>query len=289
MFAYVGGEGLERYETFIDARDISGEEEEMPVEGTELTPDQQERARQLLTERGAQKLAEMETQLSFEAEILTPVKSASPFVYEEDYKLGDRVPVYNEKWGVTMDTRITEFKEIHEPSGFVLEATFGPAQPTLLKKIQEKFSELENIEKQEASQYSHPDTHPADIIEENSLRRFVTDDQISSWNNKMDSALTTLNLTLTNGASGGTRVPRVKKVGRIVQLIGNVSGVSVGTNFATLPSGYQPSEIQVLRDGVCREKCGAVTQYGRQPAAPVSRKRNDPARPVEYPFHRIKE
>lgn len=271
-FAYVGGpgegverevvqlgwtSGLERFETFLDARDISDDPE---AEGQVPVP-------QRLQERGEQKLQEMQALLSFEAEILTPVANQSPFTYETDYHLGDRVDVYNDKWNVTMAPRITEFKEIHEPAGFSLEATFGPAQPTLITKIRDKFAEIDSLEKQEANglspdrkakldgiedganNYAHPETHPAEIIIPDASRRFVTDSQIVSWNAKMDSALTTLNLTLINGATVGTRQPKIKKAGRTVQLTGTLSGLAIGTNFATLPTGYRPSENQVFSIG----------------------------------------
>lgn len=171
-FGYVGGQGegvdrevvtvgessgLERFETFIDARDVDSSD--------------------TLTERGEQKLSEMETQLSLEAEILTPVtrdayeyshdgylqpaqpvghyerkqQQITPFQYEKDFDLGDTVPVVNKRWGVTMTSRITEFREIHEPGGFRLDATFGPARPTLISKIKDRFDELSGVEKQEAA------------------------------------------------------------------------------------------------------------------------------------------
>ncbi|MCT2137136.1 hypothetical protein M3E13_14660, partial [Oceanobacillus kimchii] len=163
---YVGGqgEGVERkivkvgdskgfdlHETFIDARDIgegSGENEE------ELT---EEEIEQLLIDRGQQKMREFETTFYLEAQILTPTINnnsgrftmRTPFEYEKDFRLGDTVEVFNKRWNITMDAPITEFKEIHEANGFVLEAVFGEAQPTLIKKINDKFNELLGVDKQE--------------------------------------------------------------------------------------------------------------------------------------------
>lgn len=136
--------GWDRIETFVDARDIGTEDEESEEE---LTEDEIE---EMLIDRGQKKMKEMETIFSLEAEILTPVKKATPFQYEKDFDLGDRVQVVNKSWGLTMTAPITEFLEIHEPSGFRLEATFGQSRPTLLTKIKDKFNELEGIEKQEA-------------------------------------------------------------------------------------------------------------------------------------------
>lgn len=106
--------GLDRIETFIDARDIS--------EGTDLPA------------RGQQKLSEMSAIQTFDSEILTD----GPYQYREDWDLGDIVTAMNRKWGVTMDARITEVKEIFEPGGFRLEATFGSNIPTLVEKIKKE-------------------------------------------------------------------------------------------------------------------------------------------------------
>ncbi|MCJ0932542.1 hypothetical protein MST22_15450, partial [Virgibacillus halodenitrificans] len=132
--------GWDRIETFIDARDVGeGEEDE------KLTPEQIE---QQLTERGQSKMSEMGTIYTLEAEILTPTQE-SPFQYEKDFDLGDKVDVVNKSWGLKMTAPITEFMEIHEPGGFRLEGTFGRSRPTLISKIKNKFDELDGVEKQE--------------------------------------------------------------------------------------------------------------------------------------------
>lgn len=132
--AYVGGQGegvertivevgeelhgLDRHEVFIDARDIENDLD--------------------LPARGQQKLLEMTRLQSFESEILTK----GTFEYKKDWDLGDMVTVVNPKWGITMETRIVEAKEIYESSGFKLEATFGDTIPTLADKIK---SEIQAI------------------------------------------------------------------------------------------------------------------------------------------------
>ena len=146
--------GLERIETFIDARDIEDDADLIP--------------------RGQQKLAELSNELYFEAQILSPVvrttyvdtfeSFVSPyqpnfkkerkqelytsFRYGEDYDLGDIATVQNRNWGVTMDTRITELTEIYEPGGFILEAGFGQQRPTLLSKIKDELKQYEGLLKQ---------------------------------------------------------------------------------------------------------------------------------------------
>lgn len=146
--------GLERFETFVDARDV--DEEDVDSE--------------TLEQRGLRKMKELENELFFEAEIMSPISKttysdefetfvhqAQPvykrekrtemvgtFVYEKDYNLGDIVTIMNRKWGVIVDRRITAFTEIYEASGFRLDAVFGQERPTLISKLKEKFNEIDN-------------------------------------------------------------------------------------------------------------------------------------------------
>lgn len=146
--------GIHLHEVFIDARDVGGTLETEEGEEIELTPEEEEA---ILIERGEQKMKEFETMFYLEAQILTPsirnvtndFAMSTPFEYEVDFRLGDIVQVFNKTWNITMDAPITEIKEIHESGGFILEATFGEARPTLIQKIKRKFNELEGIENQE--------------------------------------------------------------------------------------------------------------------------------------------
>lgn len=158
----VGGNvtGLDRIETFVDARDLD--------EATDLPT------------RGTQKLAEMQPLLTFENEIMTN----GPYEYGKDWDLGDIVTARNEKWKITHDFRITEVTEIYEPSGFRLDATFGTALPTLVDRLRQavdtpliehqdvptKTSELENdagfiteASIPDATTYVHTQTAPAAV------------------------------------------------------------------------------------------------------------------------------
>lgn len=154
--------GLARKELFVDARDIS---EETDIEGEDPLPRPPQEIINDLINRGEQKLAEMIQEIFLEAQIMAPTKTvdikkethfmtqfqiaesvkvteefASSFVYEVDYDLGDIVTIQNKDWGVTLDARITEIKEIYEPDGFKLEATFGNSRPTLISKIKQELS-----------------------------------------------------------------------------------------------------------------------------------------------------
>jgi hypothetical protein len=124
-------EGLSRIETFIDARDISEQDEDQ-----QALPEAEIIAK--LQQRGQQKLAEFAQEFFLEGQILTN----SPFEYEKDYDLGDIVTIQNREWGVTRDARITEIKEIYEPGGFQIEATFGESRPTLIKKLKQELAQI---------------------------------------------------------------------------------------------------------------------------------------------------
>ena len=124
-------EGLSRIETFIDARDISEEDENQ-----QALPENEIIAK--LQQRGQQKLSEFTQDFFLEGQILTN----SPFVYEKDYDLGDIVTIQNREWGITRDARITEIKEIYEPGGFQIEATFGESRPTLIKKLKQELAQI---------------------------------------------------------------------------------------------------------------------------------------------------
>lgn len=128
--------GFERYELFVDARDI--EEEIQGEDGEEPTPRPEQDIIADLVNRGNQKLAEHEQEIYVEGQALTK----SRLVYEKDYNLGDMVTLQNKDWGITMDARITEVKEIYEPGNNNIELTFGNSRPELIDKIKQELSQI---------------------------------------------------------------------------------------------------------------------------------------------------
>ena len=122
---------INRHEIFIDARDVAEtDEDEQPIPVDQIL--------RALTDRGQQQLNELLQEEYLEGQILTN----SPFIYQKDYDLGDIPTIQNIEWGVTMDARITDIKEIHETSGFSIEATFGNSRPTLIQKIKQELSQI---------------------------------------------------------------------------------------------------------------------------------------------------
>lgn len=122
--------GLDRYELFVDARDIAdtryidGENESIP----------NDEYRELLITRGYEKLAEQYKIKTFDSTINTN----SNLIYKQDYDLGDIVTFFDKKWGLTIDTRITEISEIYDIEGVTVNITFGNSVPTLMDIIKRK-------------------------------------------------------------------------------------------------------------------------------------------------------
>lgn len=122
QFVTVGsGTGFDRYELFIDARDL--QQEDMTNEEYEA----------VLQNRGQSKLAEMREIQTFESKI----NINSNLTYREDFDLGDVVTCTSKKWGITIDTRITEIEEVYEETGKQINVTFGNNIPSLIDKIKQ--------------------------------------------------------------------------------------------------------------------------------------------------------
>ena len=126
LVAIEDGQGLDRYELFVDARDLQGKDENdntIPIA----------EYRKLLENRGLESLAEYTDIQTFESKI----NVKSNLTYKEDFDLGDIVTCTSKKWGVTIDTRITEIEEVYEESGKKINVTFGNEIPTLIDKIRQ--------------------------------------------------------------------------------------------------------------------------------------------------------
>lgn len=127
--------GLDRYELFVDARDISDtryitNEDNEPIE--EVIPDNE--YIELLKSRGNEKLTKYYKIKSFDSTINTN----SNLIYKQDYDLGDVVTFFDKKWGITIDTRITEISEIYDIEGLTINITFGNDVPTLIELMKRK-------------------------------------------------------------------------------------------------------------------------------------------------------
>lgn len=102
--------GLNRYELFVDARDVSSNDGE--ISAAEYN--------NLLLERGAQNLAETVITESIEGEI----EPNYTYKLNRDYFLGDIVEVMN-AYGVSMSPRIIEVIECNDTDGYTCVPTFA--------------------------------------------------------------------------------------------------------------------------------------------------------------------
>lgn len=122
--------GLDRYEIYVDARDITNEKqnsstkEEIPLE----------QYKDFLLQRGTEKLEKCQLVTSFQGKIST---YAAKNAYKKDFDLGDIISLLDKKWGYRADTRITEIEETYEPGKNNLNLTFGNSIPTIIDRLQE--------------------------------------------------------------------------------------------------------------------------------------------------------
>lgn len=119
------GIGLDRFELFVDAKDLQS------TDGDTTIPIEQ--YREMLVDRGKSKLAETKEIKTFESKI----NLNSNLKYKEDFDLGDIVTCTSKKWGITIDTRITEIEEVYEESGKQVNVVFGNNIPTITDKIKQ--------------------------------------------------------------------------------------------------------------------------------------------------------
>lgn len=104
------GEGFERYELFVDAKDISSNEGEITMA----------EYNKLLLERGKEKIAEN----SFVETYAGEIENTNTYIYRKDYELGDIVQIEN-KFGMIATSRILEIIESENTNGYRLVPTFG--------------------------------------------------------------------------------------------------------------------------------------------------------------------
>ena len=76
--------------------------------------------------------------------------------------------------------------------------------------------------------YTHPSTHPASMITQDSARRMVSDTQITSWTNKVDKSGGQMTGALMAKSSGDTRQMR---------------NITIGTAAPTSTTGHTEGDI----------------------------------------------
>jgi len=116
-----GGTGEDRYEMFVDAKDLRQEDFGAAYENALLF-------------RGERKLWERGMVRAFDASI-NPYGNLR---YKQDYDLGDLVRVLSVRWAVDLLARISEVEEIYDAEGRSLRVVFGKSTQTLAQKMKEE-------------------------------------------------------------------------------------------------------------------------------------------------------
>ena len=113
-----GGSGEDRYEIFVDAKDLRAED--FPNNYTDT-----------LIFRGQQKLAELAMVEAFDA----TVNQYGNLSYKVDFDIGSKIQAVSKRWGVSLSARITEAEESYDREGMSLAVTFGKPLLTLAQKL----------------------------------------------------------------------------------------------------------------------------------------------------------
>lgn len=126
--------GFLRRELYVDAKDLQSE---ITNEDGTTTTLNEEDYRDMLNDRGTQKLAEHVTTESFEAKMR--VIGDVQYQYGIDYFKGDKVLVQDADIGIQTKVTIAEVSENYDDE-YELIITFGYEYPTLIEKIKKQIS-----------------------------------------------------------------------------------------------------------------------------------------------------
>lgn len=126
--------GFLRRELYVDARDLQSEV--FNEDGTTTTINEDD-YRDMLNDRGKEKLAEHITTESFEAKMR--VVGDIQYRYGIDYFKGDKVLVQDTELGIQVIATISEISENYDDE-YELMITFGYEYPTLIQKIKKQIS-----------------------------------------------------------------------------------------------------------------------------------------------------
>ncbi|MDO4451400.1 MAG: siphovirus ReqiPepy6 Gp37-like family protein [Lachnospiraceae bacterium] len=103
-------EGMERYELFVDAKDVSSNNGEISTS----------EYNNMLLERGREKIAENTFIETYDGEL----ENTNTYIYKEDYDIGDVVQIVD-KFGIESTPRILEIIESDNENGYKIVATYG--------------------------------------------------------------------------------------------------------------------------------------------------------------------
>lgn len=131
--------GFDRKELYIDARDLQSETTSSNGSGVEsnMTDDEYY---SMLSQRGADKLAENKEVENFECEM----RSMQFLKYKlgTDYNLGDKVTIVDKELNKQVDIQITAIQE-EISNKYNLSATFGYSMPTLYSRLKRDLANIQ--------------------------------------------------------------------------------------------------------------------------------------------------
>lgn len=127
--------GFLRRELYVDARDLQSEVFN-PEDGSSTTINEDD-YRDMLNDRGKEKLAQNTITESFEAKMR--VVGDIQYRYGVDYFKGDKVLVQDTELGIQVVATISEVSENYDDE-YELMITFGYEYPTLIQKIKKQMS-----------------------------------------------------------------------------------------------------------------------------------------------------
>lgn len=126
--------GLLRRELYVDARDLQSE---ISGEDGATTTINEDEYRDMLNDRGMEKLAECIVTESFEAKMR--VVGSVQYRYGIDYNKGDKVIVQDTELGIQVVGKVTEISENYDDE-YELMIVFGYSYPTLIQKMKRQIS-----------------------------------------------------------------------------------------------------------------------------------------------------
>ena len=122
--------GIDRYELFVDARNIPDKKFDDSGTGSEtLIPIEQ--YMKLLEDRGKLKLSDHTIIENFECD----TNALGNNKYKIDYDLGDKITIFSNKWNMQIDAIITEIDEIYENGNLEVKVGLGTPKQTLANEI----------------------------------------------------------------------------------------------------------------------------------------------------------
>lgn len=117
--------GFDRFELFVDARDLSDNDENLDP----IDPDTYEA---MLIDRGYYHMDDYPLVETFDTKLRTV---GAEYVFNQDYFLGDFVTVQDKILGITLDLQITSVTRTFDAKGYTVDPVFGEPQPTLNDQI----------------------------------------------------------------------------------------------------------------------------------------------------------